>query len=147
MYAVFYVESTWSRQPRAPQRNITLLSPSISTAPHTNRDKTLLHAQDTPPAAYASSSRNSLAVTSDASRYQDELMDAMTAIPPNVVMVRSILSTVAVREDLRKPVLLSPNASTRHKLRTPLMAAASTGEMPIVGKRGPTQQLRWSQLK
>lgn len=69
-------------------------------------------------------------------------MDAITAVPPNAVTVRSILATVAGRDDLRKPVLLSPNASTRHKLRTPLMAAASTGEMPIVGKRGPTQKRR-----
>lgn len=59
-------------------------------------------------------------------------MDAIGAEPPNVVAVRNILSSM--REDLRRPVLLYPSASTRHKLRTPLMAAAATGQMPIVGK-------------
>lgn len=78
-------------------------------------------------------SLHSLAIGSEAARSQDELMDAIAAPEPNIVTVRNILYTV--REELRQPVLLSPSASTRHKLRTPLMAAAATSEMPIVGER------------
>lgn len=59
-------------------------------------------------------------------------MDAIAEPEPKIVKIRNILATI--REDLRQAVLLSPSASTRHKLRTPLMAAAATSEMPIVGK-------------
>lgn len=103
---------------------------------------TTLHAQDTSRAAYASSAWNSLAYGSDATRCQNELMDAITASPENIVTVRNILSAIVLREDLRKPVLLAPNASARHKLRTPLMAAAATGQMTIVGKHGLIQPRR-----
>ncbi|CAM9237710.1 unnamed protein product [Ectocarpus fasciculatus] len=87
--------------------------------------------EDASPAAHVHASLHSLAAGSETARAQDELMDAIGAVPPNVVAVRNILSSM--REDLRRPVLLYPSASTRHKLRTPLMAAAATGQMPIVG--------------
>lgn len=60
-------------------------------------------------------------------------MDAIAAPEPSISTVRNILSTI--REDLRQPVLLFPSSSTRHKLRTPLMAAAATSEMTIVGEK------------
>lgn len=60
-------------------------------------------------------------------------MDAIAAPEPNIVTVRNIL--VTIREDLRQAVLLFPSSSTRHKLRTPLMAAAASSEMPIVGEQ------------
>ncbi|CAN0119966.1 unnamed protein product [Ectocarpus sp. 6 AP-2014] len=87
--------------------------------------------EDTSPAAHVHASLHSLTAGSAIARSQDELMDAIGAVPPDVVVVRNILSSM--REDLRRPVLLYPSASTRHKLRTPLMAAAATGQMPIVG--------------
>ena len=62
-------------------------------------------------------------------------MDAIAAECPDILTVRSILATVRGRSDLRRPVLLSPSASIRHNLRTPLMAAAATGLMPIVGEK------------
>lgn len=115
---------------------------SIATFTATNGNKQPPHAQDTSPAANAGGSLHSLVAGSGAAHYQDELMDAITAIPANVLNIRNILSTITVREDLRKPVLFSPSTSTRHKLRTPLMAAASTSEMPIIGKRGFERNMR-----
>ncbi|CAM9613662.1 unnamed protein product [Scytosiphon promiscuus] len=86
---------------------------------------------DSSPAAYPPGSLHSLAVGSDATRCQDELMDAITASPAHVVTVRNILWSIP--KELRKSVLLTPSVSTRHKLRTPLMAAAATSQMPVVG--------------
>lgn len=84
--------------------------------------------------AYAPASLHSLAVGSDATRYQEELMEAITDPQANVVAVRNILWDIP--KELRRSVLLTPSVSTRHKLRTPLMAAAATSQMPIVGRFG-----------
>ncbi len=97
-------------------------------------DSLLFVEQDTSPAPHAS--LHSLAIGSDAAVFQDELMDAIAADQPNILTIRSILSTVRGRADLRRPVLLYPSASMRHNLRTPLMAAAASGLMPIVGEDG-----------
>eukprot|EP00903_Cladosiphon_okamuranus_P016953 g15628.t1 len=58
-------------------------------------------------------------------------MDEIVAPEPCIRKIRDILDDI--REDLRQPVLLSPSSNTKHKFRTPLMAAAATSQMPIVG--------------
>lgn len=91
------------------------------------------------PAGFVQASLHSLAIGTEAARCQDDLMDAIAAPEPSIVTVRHILATI--REDLRQSVLLCPSSSTRHQLRTPLMAAAATSEMPIVGEQSRHAQI------
>lgn len=85
----------------------------------------------------SSESLHTVAVGSVAATLQNELMDAIKAL--DLFEARKALTKIVQDEHMRQHVLLCSSANTRHRLRTPLMAAASTGDMPIVGKRGLTK--------
>lgn len=63
-------------------------------------------------------------------RFQDTLIEAVQA--EELTDVRRILK--AIPEHLRKATLLLPSVKMEHKLQTPLMAGAATGNISIVGK-------------
>lgn len=73
----------------------------------------------------------------DETKLQDELMDAITA--PDSTAVRVTLYKVRRMGVDQKLVLLTVNAQPRYNNWTPLMAAATSGDMTIVGKNVLTQ--------
>lgn len=69
------------------------------------------------------SSPISSAVATNSARYKDDLIEAIQA--EKIADARKILKTVPKR--LLGATLLSPSLKMEHKLQTPLMAGAATG--------------------
>eukprot|EP00903_Cladosiphon_okamuranus_P016949 g15624.t1 len=68
-------------------------------------------------------------VIEDSARFKDTLIEAVQA--EDLSEVRRILT--AIPDHLRKTTLLQPSVKMEHKLQTPLMAGAATGNISIVG--------------
>lgn len=71
----------------------------------------------------------SSAVAADAALYKDALIKALQA--EDIASVRKILKSVPKR--LLKATLVIPSLKMEHKLQTPLMTGAATGNISAVG--------------
>lgn len=76
----------------------------------------------------------SYGATADAGADQNRLLEAIES--GEVIDVRAALSQIPSVN--RKAVLLSPSRLLVHKLQTPLMVAAASGDMSIMGAFGFT---------
>lgn len=68
-------------------------------------------------------------VAAETTRYKDALIEALQA--EEIADVRKILKSIPRR--LLRATLLSPSLKMEHKLQTPLMVAAATGNISAVG--------------